>query len=154
MLILSAWCWDSACQVLSRHHKWISVYVCLTASAHALVCLWVIAGVCCQIYLCFWKCVSEHYAPMSGVCVSSWAHCEGVIVEPRPCKLSDSERCFTSKGHAFWVFPVYYKPCNTHQCCCSATSMSLKQPWKKNTFLTRRALDSKLHIPMSSILTW
>lgn len=65
------------------------------------VCVW-------ALYL--WACV----------CVSSRAHCEGVIVEPRPCKLSDSERCCTSKGHAFWAFPVYYKPCNTHQGCSSA----------------------------------
>lgn len=48
------------------------------------------------------------------------ALCEGVIVQPRPCKLSDGERCGISKGHAFQAYPVYYKPCNTHQGCCSA----------------------------------
>lgn len=99
----------------------------------------------CQTYLCFLEYVSEHYAPVSVcICVSSRAHCEGVIAEPRPCKLSDSERCCTSKGHAFWAFPVYYKPCNTHQGCCSAPPCPSSIHGEKPPFLTRRALASTL----------
>ncbi len=115
--LCSIWCWNSACQLLSPYLKWISVYVYVSRCVY----------VCVQMCMCAAKltCVSEKMRLSimhlwACVCVSSWVHCEGVIVEPRPCKLSDSERCCTSKGHAFWAFPVYYKPCNTHQGCCSA----------------------------------
>ena len=100
---------------------YVCVCVCVTVSARAFVCLCAssCAHVLPNLFVFLSVCLSFMHL-RAGVCVSSRAHCEGVIVEPRPCKLSDCERCCTSKGHAFWAFPVYYKPCNTHQGCCSA----------------------------------
>lgn len=88
VLLLSAPCRISTRQVLSPNGlKWECE--CTHVPAAALVC---------RTYLCFW----DFSVPVSMcVCVSSGAHCEGVIVKPRACKLSDSERCCTSKGHAF-----------------------------------------------------
>lgn len=59
VLTLSAWCWDSACQVLSPHHKWISqnahVWLQVHVCRSSLACRR--ARTRCSTYLCFWECV-------------------------------------------------------------------------------------------------